>query len=111
MTCPSCKLDANHPIIWNRRALCLLLLELLLIPVQIFLMLLLEVPLAFDVYRRKCSRCGQIFSGPRKEPRNFDVCPKCGYNLTGNVSGRCSECGWRLRRRYRVHRRQKDGKP
>ena len=23
-------------------------------------------------------------------------CAKCGYNLTGNVSGVCSECGWRV---------------
>lgn len=22
-----------------------------------------------------------------------EVCPQCGYNLTGNVSGRCPECG------------------
>ena len=22
-----------------------------------------------------------------------DLCTKCGYNLTGNVSGRCPECG------------------
>lgn len=21
------------------------------------------------------------------------LCPQCGYNLTGNVSGRCPECG------------------
>lgn len=25
-------------------------------------------------------------------------CPSCGYDLTGNVSGRCPECGNRVRR-------------
>lgn len=25
-------------------------------------------------------------------------CPKCGYDLTGNVSGRCPECGARMQR-------------
>ncbi len=23
-------------------------------------------------------------------------CRECGYNLTGNASGRCPECGWEL---------------
>ena len=25
--------------------------------------------------------------------RRHNLCPTCGYDLTGNVSGRCSECG------------------
>jgi hypothetical protein len=29
----------------------------------------------------------------RDDPR---FCGRCGYNLTGNVTGVCSECGWRL---------------
>ena len=29
----------------------------------------------------------------RKPPMPPGHCTKCGYNLTGNVSGRCSECG------------------
>ena len=24
----------------------------------------------------------------------FRLCPKCGYNVTGNTSGRCPECGY-----------------
>jgi hypothetical protein len=34
---------------------------------------------------------------PREYPPGF--CQACGYDLTGNVSGRCSECGviaWRV---------------
>jgi hypothetical protein len=29
----------------------------------------------------------------RRRPLKQNVCRKCGYDLTGNVSGRCSECG------------------
>jgi hypothetical protein len=33
---------------------------------------------------RKCLFCGAYQRG---------FCQKCGYNLTGNVSGQCPECG------------------
>ncbi len=26
-------------------------------------------------------------------PKDIPLCPRCGYNLTGNVSGICPECG------------------
>ena len=29
----------------------------------------------------------------RLMPRPTECCQECGYNLTGNVSGRCPECG------------------
>lgn len=58
--------------------------------------------------RRKCLSCGFRFHGPRPEPPDFNECADCGYNLTGNVSGRCSECGWKLPRRYRAYRRKTD---
>ena len=29
-------------------------------------------------------------------PKQENACQKCGYNLTGNVSGRCPECGTAL---------------
>jgi hypothetical protein len=29
----------------------------------------------------------------RRRQREFLPCPACGYNLTGNVSGTCPECG------------------
>ena len=34
-------------------------------------------------------------------PRRVDanVCPACGYNLTGNISGRCPECGRPIERK------------
>ena len=31
--------------------------------------------------------------------RDRNVCPKCEYDLTGNTSGRCPECGFTTERR------------
>ncbi len=33
------------------------------------------------------------FSECRSKTKEVDPCSKCGYNLTGNVSGTCPECG------------------
>ncbi len=33
--------------------------------------------------------------------REPGFCSRCGYNLTGNVSGVCPECGWNLPHRGR----------
>jgi hypothetical protein len=36
-----------------------------------------------------------LYRGPirHRRRRNANLCVRCGYNLTGNVSGRCPECG------------------
>lgn len=34
-------------------------------------------------------------------------CGKCGYNLTGNASGVCPECGWKLTRSFFDPRRNR----
>ena len=34
--------------------------------------------------------------GREKTSSPFPTCRKCGYNLTGNVSGKCSECGTKI---------------
>jgi predicted RNA-binding Zn-ribbon protein involved in translation (DUF1610 family) len=54
---------------------------------------------AYFPLTRRCRSCGTSFVEPR-EPRRakakLDVCVKCGYSLTGNVSGQCPECGQEL---------------
>jgi len=34
-----------------------------------------------------------VFTYRRKKPLPLGFCPTCGYNLTGNISGICPECG------------------
>ena len=38
----------------------------------------------------------------RHRRRRRGLCPRCGYDLTGNTSGRCSECGEVVRAERRV---------
>lgn len=33
----------------------------------------------------------------RRTPSTMPLCIACGYNLTGNTSGRCPECGYEVR--------------
>ena len=55
------------------------------------------VPIAL---KRRCSHCqGKFFA---KSPLRGDPkCGSCGYNLTGNTSGTCPECGWKLTARVK----------
>lgn len=41
----------------------------------------------------------------RARPVRDDECPKCRYNLTGNISGVCPECGTKLTRSGRADAR------
>jgi hypothetical protein len=50
--------------------------------------------------KRQCSACGAKFFGKSMSPR-LPRCGNCGYDLTGNVSGFCPECGWQLTKRLR----------
>ena len=35
-------------------------------------------------------------SRPILRTDQFRLCPKCGYNITGNTSGQCPECGYQV---------------
>jgi hypothetical protein len=60
----------------------------------IFLLIdLWEDPPRISVSMR-CHNCGLVGKGEAYESQGLpSFCRRCGYNLTGNVSGRCSECG------------------
>jgi DNA-directed RNA polymerase subunit RPC12/RpoP len=38
---------------------------------------------------------------PARPPPRSGICRHCGYDLTGNISGRCPECGLRVLARAR----------
>ncbi|MCZ6652615.1 MAG: hypothetical protein O7D91_06260 [Planctomycetota bacterium] len=73
----------------------------------VFCVLLLDIALLFLVFRglpmrlrRRCNACqGRFYAHEEavKEPR----CGDCNYELTGNVSGTCPECGWKLTKRVK----------
>jgi hypothetical protein len=59
---------------------------------------LLGAPYAFTpfVLTRRCSGCGGLFLKGWVYKSVKGECPKCRYDLTGNTSGRCPECGHRF---------------
>jgi len=60
--------------------------------------------------KRKCLACGVIFIGKKRFEMNLSECAKCGYNLTGNTSGKCPECGWKLPDEYVEHIRGEESR-
>jgi len=44
---------------------------------------------------RRCRKCRHVFV-PRIAQDSTIRCNKCDYDLTGNESGRCPECGWKI---------------
>jgi predicted RNA-binding Zn-ribbon protein involved in translation (DUF1610 family) len=40
-----------------------------------------------------CSRCKRVRCFVVERKPAVPNCHRCGYNLSGNVSGRCPECG------------------
>ncbi len=103
--CPRCHSFEEHRVIWGRRNIRPILGNLVLVVVTLVLVVPVREGWALE---RRCLKCGYRFLGPRAIVPDFDECAKCGYSLTGNVSGRCPECGWKLPRRYRAYRRKMD---
>ena len=42
---------------------------------------------------RKCRGCGELFARGKARGKDTRSCRRCDYNLTGNISGTCPECG------------------
>ncbi len=97
LRCPTCDRDtpcreteSDHNII---AAILNLPLKLLVLPIAI--------ELGFDLVERAewvskefaCLACGEVFRECSSEPKHPHACPACDYNLRGNKSGRCPECG------------------
>ncbi len=105
MECPRCHSTDDHRLVWHLGMVFRIALDVAVVITNLGLFVLAFAP-GFEgpTYKRKCRRCGQVFRGRGKLAENLDECPRCGYLLIGNVTGRCSECGWRLPRRYRKRR-------
>ncbi|MGD2107992.1 MAG: hypothetical protein PVI86_01245 [Phycisphaerae bacterium] len=111
MKCPNCQSTEDHYVVWGPRNFRAVVINFLnsyfLLGFWPFISLK-RISKPARPLRRVCLDCGYTFMGEQPEPPDFDRCAKCDYNLTGNVSGRCPECGWRLPRRFRAYRRLKD---
>lgn len=61
----------------------------------VFLRRSLRIPLWLPLALFSATPTVALIRGPPRRYRRHDkgLCLKCGYNLTGNVSGRCPECG------------------
>ena len=91
--CPKCRTQTRIRTIWSLGNGLRLLASLVGLVLDWLLVGLTEaIPL-----KRKCLRCGTVFTPVEKYPRPKGLCKTCGYNLTGNVSGVCPECGKRVR--------------
>lgn len=100
--CPNCNLTGYHRVVWGPRNLVAIGFNALFVLIQIVGLVWISsgIPL-----KRKCFRCGCTFSGGKFRAPDFAICAYCDYDLTGNVSGRCPECGWKLSRRHRAYSR------
>ena len=104
--CPYCEATSGHSVIWsvpNAVRLVLnsivLTFDMLIFPVFINL----GMPLSF---KRRCGACRAKFIVKDRLPKD-PRCGNCDYDLTGNVSGRCPECGWRITRKVNLKVRAK----
>lgn len=68
---------------------------LMLVPCGNLLLLLLVNMSVTRTLRRAGLRVGFMGVDPDSVERTLDpsLCKQCGYDLTGNISGRCPECG------------------
>ncbi|MFQ5591983.1 MAG: hypothetical protein ACE5HE_12525 [Phycisphaerae bacterium] len=99
MECPNCRSHGYHRATWTARNISVAIYNLASLAANVLTSLPVE---------RRCRSCGFRFTARPPGKRSFDECPGCGYSLTGNVSGRCPECGWKLPRRWHEYRCRAD---
>jgi len=63
-------------------------------PAGVILVLCCCGAILFIVWGLRTMRSEQYFRGLYRSDPGF--CGRCGYDLTGNISGVCPECGWKL---------------
>jgi ribosomal protein S27AE len=101
--CPYCNAATRLRVLWTLGNLIRVVAIGVIILAAFAVALVIETLEPADATRRirlqrKCSRCGGRFMAGAPLVRE-PLCGSCGYNLTGNVSGICPECGWKLTRR------------
>lgn len=113
LECPYCDATAGLRILPGPRNLLRVVANGLLFGVYALVaVFVFQGPLFYDNaprlrLKRQCSACGSKFFGKSTSPE-LPMCGNCGYDLTGNVSGVCPECGWRLTKRLRRRVEQKN---
>jgi hypothetical protein len=117
LCCPHCAEEADHPVAldtFNAFRLLGRVLSMLCFSFCRFMILLDKVGVAPihpsdklmqwliepSVWRRRCRSCGAMFVAQTMHREN--LCGACGYDLRGNRSGRCPECGWHIPHMQRV---------
>ena len=111
MECPNCQSPDDHHVIRSPRNLVAATVNALsaLFWLGFWPFVSIErITSPASPLKRKCLNCGHKFLGELPETPDFDECARCGYNLMGNISGRCPECGWKLPLQYRAYRRKAD---
>ena len=95
-TCPYCGSEDTQAMISLVNAGYLVGMILALVALFVLAWLLGDAgdgsPFAFKRICRKCR--GKFWPKPKHE--TAINCGQCGYDLTGNASGICPECGWTI---------------
>lgn len=81
------------PLLWAPASVDVPVFLIILVLICVFL-------LAMSAFRYRELRSEKYYR--RLHEREAGFCGRCGYDLTGNVSGVCPECGWNLPDRREV---------